>query len=59
MVGTSGLQANGVTTLTLYAEPINATAEQEKTFTELNESMLQGYEGTWGQLDNYLATVQG
>lgn len=52
-------ETNGITTLTLYAEPVNATAEQEKTFTDLNASMNQGYEGTWGQLDAYLARVQG
>ncbi|MGV3601191.1 MAG: SRPBCC family protein [Dyadobacter fermentans] len=52
-------ETNGVTTLTLYAEPVNASPEQEKTFTDLNASMHQGYEGTWGQLDAYLAKVQG
>lgn len=52
-------EADGITTLTLYAVPVNATPEQEKTFAELNASMNQGYEGTWGQLDTYLAKVQG
>ncbi len=52
-------EANGVTTQTLYAEPLNATAEQEETFMKLNESMNQGYAGTFGQLDAYLAKVQG
>ncbi|OJV12350.1 MAG: activator of HSP90 ATPase [Dyadobacter sp. 50-39] len=52
-------ETNGITTLTLYAEPVNATPAQEKTFTDLNPSMNQGYEGTWGQLDTYLAKVQG
>lgn len=51
-------EADGITTLTLYAEPVNATPEQEKTFADLNASMNQGYEGTWGQLDAYLAKVQ-
>lgn len=51
-------ETDGITTLTLHAEPINATPEQEKTFAELNASMNQGYEGTWGQLDAYLAKVQ-
>ncbi|MGN7887652.1 SRPBCC family protein [Dyadobacter sp. 22481] len=52
-------EADGITTLTLYAEPVNATTEQEKTFAELNASMNQGYEGTWRQLDTFLAKVQG
>jgi uncharacterized protein YndB with AHSA1/START domain len=52
-------ETNGITTLTLHAEPVNATPEQEKTFADLNASMNQGYEGTWGQLDAYLAKVQG
>ena len=52
-------ETNGITTLTLYAEPINATPEQERTFADLNASMNQGYEGTWRQLDAYLARLQG
>jgi uncharacterized protein YndB with AHSA1/START domain len=51
-------EENGITTLTLYAEPLNATPEQEKTFAGLNASMNQGYEGTFKQLDTYLAKAQ-
>lgn len=51
-------EANGITTLTLLAEPINATPEQEKTFADLNQSMNQGYEGTFRQLEAYLVNAQ-
>ncbi|MCF0071127.1 SRPBCC domain-containing protein [Dyadobacter sp. CY261] len=50
-------ETDGITTLTLYAKPVNATPEQEKAFRELNESMNQGYEGTFKQLDTYLSKV--
>ncbi|GGM83868.1 activator of HSP90 ATPase [Dyadobacter beijingensis] len=52
-------ETGGVTTLKLYAEPVDATPEQEKTFRELNASMNQGYEGTFKQLDTYLLKLQG
>lgn len=51
-------ESNGITTLTLYAEPLNATAEQEETFIKLNQSMNQGYAGTFDQLDTYLVKVR-
>ncbi|MBE9584676.1 SRPBCC domain-containing protein [Mucilaginibacter sp. JRF] len=47
-------EADGKTLLTLTAEPINATADETKVFTDLHPSMQQGYAGTFIQLENYL-----
>ncbi len=51
-------EQDGTTTLTLRANPINATAEERATFDDMFESMEQGYGGTWDQLAAYLAKVQ-
>ena len=52
------VEGNGKTTLTLSGKPINATAEQIKTFEEHLSSMQQGFAGTFSQLDNYLTSIQ-
>jgi uncharacterized protein YndB with AHSA1/START domain len=48
-------EAGGKTTLTLCGGPINATAEELKTFAGMRDSMRQGFGGTFEQLDDYLA----
>ncbi len=45
---------DGVTTLTLTAQPVNATEEEAKTFYQFAESMQNGFGGTFNQLANYL-----
>lgn len=47
-------EQDGVTTLTLISEPINASEAEIETFIAIKESMEQGYGGTFGQLENYL-----
>ena len=49
----------GKTTLTLKVVPVNATAEEHKTFEEGFPSMQQGFTGTWDQLADHLAEIQG
>jgi uncharacterized protein YndB with AHSA1/START domain len=51
-------EENGKTKMTLHGIPINATAEERKTFKEGHGSMQQGFKGTLDQLDTYLASVQ-
>ena len=46
------------TRMTMHRLPINATAEERKTFEEGRGSMQQGFKGTLDQLDTYLAAVQ-
>jgi hypothetical protein len=38
--------------------PINATAEERKTFKEGHSSMQQGFKGTLDQLAEYLTQAQ-
>jgi len=52
------VESNGITTLTLVAYPINSTPEQEATYYSMISNMSQGFEGTFSQLDNYLAQAQ-
>lgn len=47
-------ETDGKTLLTLKAEPINAADDEIKVFTNLHQSMQQGYAGTFIQLENYL-----
>lgn len=47
----------GKTTVTLRGGPINATEEEMKMFDSMHESMQQGFAGTFGQLDEYLARI--
>jgi uncharacterized protein YndB with AHSA1/START domain len=45
----------GKTTLTLRGAPLNATAEERKTFADGRSSIQQGFAGTFDQLADYLA----
>lgn len=47
-------ETDGVTTLLLTSSPLNATENETKTFVSMNNSMQQGFGGTFGQLENYL-----
>ncbi|MCE6992024.1 SRPBCC domain-containing protein [Dyadobacter sp. CY323] len=49
---------NGVTTLTIQGQPINATTAQEETYFSIMDSMHQGFGGTFDQLETYLEKVQ-
>ena len=49
----------GITTLTIQGHPVNATAAQEDTYFSIMDSMHQGFGGTFGQLEAYLAHIQG
>ena len=46
---------NGITMLTLRGAPINATEEERTTFESNFAGMQQGFNGTFGQLEEYLA----
>lgn len=48
-------EADGKTTLMLRSSPINASDEEQKTFDINHPSMNEGYNGTWDQLEQYLA----
>jgi uncharacterized protein YndB with AHSA1/START domain len=47
--------AGSGTKVTVRWEPINATAEEIKTFDRARESMTQGWSGSFAQLDEYVA----
>lgn len=47
-------EENGITTLFLSSEPMNASSNEIDTFNAINESMQQGYGGTFDQLEDYL-----
>jgi len=49
------IEASGGTTVTLRGGPINATAEELETFWRAQESVRQGFAGTFDQLVAYLA----
>jgi uncharacterized protein YndB with AHSA1/START domain len=51
-------QPNGKTRLTLRWTPINATAEEQKTFDAAHDGMTQGWGGTFDQLATYLANAK-
>lgn len=48
-------EADGKTTVTLRGGPINATEEERDTFWKAQQSVRQGFAGTFDQLDAYLA----
>ena len=48
-------EAEGRTTVTLRGGPINATLEEHETFWKAQESVRQGFAGTFDQLAAYLA----
>jgi len=45
---------DGRTKLTLRGGPVNATAAEQKTFTDMQGGMEQGFAGTFDQLETYL-----
>lgn len=49
---------NGTTTITLTAEPFNASREEAEGFRSINSSMQQGYGATFDKLGLYLAKKQ-
>lgn len=48
-------EANGHTTLTLCADPYEATEAERRAFATTGPSLQQGFKGTFDQLDAYLA----
>jgi uncharacterized protein YndB with AHSA1/START domain len=48
-------EQDGKTTMTIRGGPINASAEEVRTFEGGFESMQKGFSGTFDQLDEYLA----
>lgn len=46
----------GKTILTLQGGPINASAEEQEAFDSMAPMVAQGFEGTFEQLANYLAS---
>ena len=52
-------EEDGRTTLSLHGRPINATAEERKTYAGMFASMRQGFGGTFDQLAHYLAQAGG
>ena len=49
---------SGITTLTIQAYPVNATAEQEATFYSILENMDQGTSAMLNQLERFLVKRQ-
>ena len=47
----------GKTTLTIKGAPINATEEEYNKFEEMQQSMQQGFGGTFDQLAEYLQKI--
>jgi uncharacterized protein YndB with AHSA1/START domain len=47
------------TTVSLRGRPLNATEEERETFRGMFGSMQQGYSGTFDELAQYLAKLQG
>jgi uncharacterized protein YndB with AHSA1/START domain len=50
-------EQDGITKVVFRAVPVNATAEERKTFKEGHKSMQQGFTGTLDQLTAYLASL--
>ena len=48
-------ETDGTTTLTLRGGPINATEEERETFWKAQESLRQGFAGTFDKLAAYLS----
>jgi uncharacterized protein YndB with AHSA1/START domain len=49
------IEENGITTLALKGEPVNATQEEKETFASNIENMQQGFEGTFDRLEAFLS----
>ncbi len=52
------VEADGGTTLTLRGSPVRATVGELATFRENTANVKQGFQGTFAQLDAYLAATQ-
>lgn len=52
-------EKDGITTLDLFSEPINASASESDTFRAITDSMIQGNNGMFDQLASYLEALQG
>ena len=50
-------ESAGKTTLTVKGAPINATEEEYNKFEEMQQSMQQGFGGTFDQLAEYLQKI--
>jgi hypothetical protein len=48
----------GKTILTISGGPINASAEERKTYDDSHAGMQQGFKGTFDQLDEYLSELK-
>lgn len=55
---TSFKEENGKTIVTIQWTPLNATEEGKKTFAASRAGMVQGWNGTFEQLEAYLAKAQ-
>ena len=51
-------EEDGQTLITLRGRPINATQEELDFFNQMKDSMNQGFNGTFTQLETYLASLQ-
>jgi uncharacterized protein YndB with AHSA1/START domain len=51
-------EREGKTVLTLQGGPLNASDEEQSAFDAMSPMVAQGFEGTFEQLDNYLASQQ-
>ncbi len=51
-------QPGGKTRLTLRWSPLDATAEEQKTFDAAHDGMTQGWGGSFERLDAYLANAR-
>jgi len=49
------IEHGGKTTLTLKADPMNATKEEQNFFINMMGGMQQGFKGTFDQLEEYLS----
>jgi uncharacterized protein YndB with AHSA1/START domain len=51
-------EENGITTLHLRSEPLNASEAEINCFNSITESMEHGFGGTFKQLEDYLLSIQ-
>lgn len=51
-------EKDGITTLDLFSEPVNASESEVSTFNGMMDSMRQGFGGTMSQLESYLEALQ-
>ena len=49
------VEHDGKTTLTLQGAPVSATESEMATFSANHDNVRKGFEGTWKQLEEYLA----